>query len=114
MHRPGGDRPIDGQTAGDLRLDAILDSIADGYCIVDADWRIRSFNSAAEQFFGRGRDEMLGRLLWDAIPTAAGTSFETNFRRAAAGEAVHFEAESTAFPGRPGPTPHAQARPQAP
>ncbi|HEU4967985.1 MAG TPA: PAS domain S-box protein [Sphingomonas sp.] len=84
----------------DLRLNAILDSIADGYCIVDGTWRIRSFNRAAEAFFGRGRAEMLGRSFWEAIPTVAGTMFETNFRRAAAGEAVHFEAESTAFPGR--------------
>ena len=99
MHR-GGDSAIGGEDASGIRLDAILDAVPEGYCIVDRDWRIRSFNRAAEAFFACDRAEMLGRLFWDAIPTVAGTAFETNFRRAAAGETISFEAESTAFPDR--------------
>jgi PAS domain S-box-containing protein len=38
----------------------ILDSIADGVFAVDADWRIRSFNRAAENITGIQREEALG------------------------------------------------------
>lgn len=41
--------------------DAILDSISDGVFTVDANWRITSFNRAAERITGVGRDEAIGR-----------------------------------------------------
>jgi PAS domain S-box-containing protein len=41
--------------------DIILDSIADGVFTVDDQWRITSFNRAAEQITGVGRDEALGQ-----------------------------------------------------
>ena len=39
----------------------VLDSIADGVFTVDSDWRITSFNRAAEQIVGVPREEALGR-----------------------------------------------------
>ena len=42
--------------------DIILDSIADGVFTVDKDWRITSFNRAAEQITGVAREEAIGRL----------------------------------------------------
>jgi PAS domain S-box-containing protein len=41
--------------------DIILDSIADGVFTVDQDWRITSFNRAAEQITGISRGEAVGR-----------------------------------------------------
>jgi PAS domain S-box-containing protein len=41
--------------------DIILDSIADGVFTVDKDWRITSFNRAAEQITGIARKEAIGR-----------------------------------------------------
>lgn len=41
--------------------DIILDSIADGVFTVDSDWRITSFNRAAEQITGVTREEAIGR-----------------------------------------------------
>ena len=41
--------------------DIILDSIADGVFTVDEDWRITSFNRAAEQITGVAREEAIGR-----------------------------------------------------
>ncbi len=40
--------------------DAILESISDGVFTVDADWRVTSFNRAAEQITGIPRHEALG------------------------------------------------------
>ncbi len=42
--------------------DIILDSIADGVFTVDTNWRITSFNAAAERITGISRDEAIGRL----------------------------------------------------
>jgi len=45
--------------------ETILDSIADGVLTVDEDWRIASFNRAAEQITGVSRDEAVGRPCCD-------------------------------------------------
>ena len=42
--------------------DAILESISDGVFTVDLDWRITSFNRAAEEITGIKRQEALGRI----------------------------------------------------
>ncbi len=41
--------------------DIILDSIADGVFTVDAEWRITSFNRAAEKITGVAREEAIGK-----------------------------------------------------
>lgn len=47
--------------------DPILDSINDGVFTVDADWRITSFNRAAEGITGVSRQEAIGRPCWDVF-----------------------------------------------
>ncbi len=47
--------------------DIILDSIADGVFTVDQDWRITSFNRAAEQITGISRGEAVGRLCREVL-----------------------------------------------
>lgn len=47
--------------------DLILDSIADGVFTVDHDWRITSFNRAAETITGVERDEAIGHLCKDVL-----------------------------------------------
>lgn len=46
-------------------VDIILDSIADGVFTVDRDWKITSFNSAAERITGVPREEAVGRYCYD-------------------------------------------------
>ncbi|MBW2348752.1 MAG: sigma 54-interacting transcriptional regulator [Deltaproteobacteria bacterium] len=45
----------------------ILDSIADGVFTVDKDWKITSFNHAAEKITGIPREQALGRHCWDVF-----------------------------------------------
>jgi len=47
--------------------DTILDSVADGVFTVDGEWRITSFNRAAEQITGVPRDQALGRRCCDVF-----------------------------------------------
>lgn len=49
----------------DCRHDIILESIADGVFTIDHEWRITSFNRAAEKITGIPRNQALGRLCSD-------------------------------------------------
>ncbi len=42
--------------------DIILDSIADGVFTIDLDWRVTSFNAAAERITGMSREEAVGKF----------------------------------------------------
>jgi PAS domain S-box-containing protein len=47
--------------------DIILESISDGVFTVDHNWRIMSFNRAAETITGIARDEAIGRHCWEVF-----------------------------------------------
>jgi PAS domain S-box-containing protein len=77
------------------RAAQMLESISDAFYGVDTEWRFRYVNAQAERYFGRRRDELLGRVLWEEIPSELGTVFEEHYRAAMRDrEAAHFEALS--------------------
>ena len=45
----------------------ILDSIADGVFTVDSEWKITSFNRAAEKITGIKKEEAIGRYCWEVF-----------------------------------------------
>nr|WP_320009752.1 sigma 54-interacting transcriptional regulator [uncultured Desulfobulbus sp.] len=47
--------------------DIILESISDGVFTVNHEWRIMSFNRAAEEITGVSRDEAIGRFCWEVF-----------------------------------------------
>ena len=47
--------------------EAILESISDGVFTVDADWRVVSFNRAAEEITGIAREEAVGLHCWEVF-----------------------------------------------
>ena len=47
--------------------DTILDSIADGVFTVDENWKVTSFNKAAEKITGVPRDEAIGKSCCDVF-----------------------------------------------
>ena len=47
--------------------DTILDSITDGVFTVDKEWRITSFNKAAEQITGISKNEAIGKQCSDVF-----------------------------------------------
>ena len=47
--------------------DIILESISDGVFTVDHEWRIMSFNRAAETITGIPREEAIGRHCWEVF-----------------------------------------------
>jgi len=48
----------------------ILDSIAEGVFTVDGEWRITSFNRAAEEITGTPREEAIGSQCWEVFRTS--------------------------------------------
>ncbi|UUX95475.1 PAS domain-containing sensor histidine kinase [Aquabacterium sp. J223] len=72
----------------DPQAQSVLESITDAFFAIDGDWRFTYVNRQAEVVLGRGRDELLGRSLWEAYPGLVGSRFESVYRRVAAGGAT--------------------------
>jgi PAS domain S-box-containing protein len=66
-------------------LDAvtILESIPDAFYAVDQGWRIAYVNAPAEAMWGRRRDELLGKDIWQEFPDMVGSAAHEMILRAA-------------------------------
>ncbi len=71
------------------RMEKMLESLTDGFCAVDLDWRITYINGRALEMLApdnaRGAD-LPGQSIWDAFPQLRGSSMEAECRRAASGQ----------------------------
>jgi diguanylate cyclase (GGDEF)-like protein/PAS domain S-box-containing protein len=73
---------------------ALLEHASDAFVALDADWRVTSCNPAAQTVFGVGREVLVGRVAWDALPAPAIAALEPVARQAAVEHApVEVEAE---------------------
>ena len=69
------------------RMEGMLESLTDGFCAVDHDWRIGYINGRALQLLsavGQSRASLAGQVVWDAFPELRGSAVEQQFRRAIA------------------------------
>src|SRR6266404_420919 len=83
------------------RLEAVLESVSEGFYALDADWRYVVFNRAAEHYFGASRKMVMGKTLWEVFPQGRGTPFETACRAAMEnGVSTTFETRSQMRPDR--------------
>lgn len=79
----------------------MLDGIMDGFLAVDADWRVTAFNRAAEGFFEMSRSDIVGRGLFEVMPSVPGDVFEARYRRCMAERVVEeFQIGSRVRPGK--------------
>ncbi len=51
-----------------ILLDNVLDSITDGFFIVDKEWNILFWNKTAEKVLGKSEKELIGKNLWVEFP----------------------------------------------
>ncbi len=65
-----------------VQVVALMESLTEGFCVLDREYRFSYVNAAAEKSNGMGRDELLGRTQWEAFPQCVGTVLEREFRRA--------------------------------
>jgi PAS domain S-box-containing protein len=61
----------------------ILESISDAFYTLDREWRLTYINSKAEELWGRSREQLLGRNIWEEFPQAVGSQSYWQIRRAA-------------------------------
>src|SRR5215203_4607002 len=45
-----------------------LESISDAFYAVDGEWRFTYVNGKAEELWGRSREELLGKNIWEEFP----------------------------------------------
>lgn len=70
----------------------LMETMTSGFYRLDRDWRFRYVNAQAEQLIRRGREELLGRRIWDEFPRLAPTRMAQEYHRAVAtGDEVSFE-----------------------
>jgi PAS domain S-box-containing protein len=78
--------------AGGMAVARLLEAMPAGFYSLDPEWRFTHVNAQAERLLGRSRDELLGRVLWEAFPAAVDSIFEESFRSAVAtGVPVSFD-----------------------
>ncbi|MCE9658144.1 MAG: PAS domain S-box protein [Burkholderiales bacterium] len=65
------------------RLTTTLESITDAFYTLDHGWRFTYVNAEAERLIGRAPGELLGQVIWEAIPRLVGTPFERQYRDSA-------------------------------
>ncbi|HEY4626188.1 MAG TPA: SpoIIE family protein phosphatase [Blastococcus sp.] len=82
-----------GERAGELRVARVLEAMPAGFYSLDREWRFTHVNAEAERLLGRTREELLGRVLWEAFPAAINSIFEDSYRDAVrTGLPVSFDA----------------------
>jgi PAS domain S-box-containing protein len=95
------DLPSSSETSHEARLEAVLESVSEGFYALDSDWRYVVFNRAAEAYFGVSRKLVLGKVIWEIFPQGLGTPFETHCRAAMTdGVSTTFETSSRLRPDR--------------
>jgi PAS domain S-box-containing protein len=60
--------------------DRLLESITDGLCLIDEQWRFAYWNVAAERMTGVPREELIGKPVREAFLNIAGTPVENALR----------------------------------
>ncbi|UOY00645.1 SpoIIE family protein phosphatase [Blastococcus sp. PRF04-17] len=81
------------ERAGAASVTRVLEAMPAGFYSLDREWRFTHVNAEAERLLGSSREELLGRVLWDAFPAAVNSIFEDSYRTAVrVGVPVSFDA----------------------
>ena len=81
------------EAARDAVARVVLETMPTAFIQLDHEWRFHYVNVQAERLLGAERGDLLGAVLWERFPAAAGGEFETRYRQAVDTETpVSFEA----------------------
>ena len=91
-------------------MSSIIESISDAFYALDGEWRFTYINRKAEEIWGRSRDELLGRNIWEEFSQAVDSEpYRWIVRAAREGVTTEFETVSpvlgTWIAGRAYPSP---------
>ncbi|MBI5668660.1 MAG: GAF domain-containing protein [Chloroflexi bacterium] len=69
-----------------------LDDAPDAFYVLDRQWRFVYINRRAEQLWGRTRDDLIGKVVWNVFPQAVGSqAYEEHQRAVRDGHPITFE-----------------------
>jgi len=86
----------DRSRAVDRRLRSTLESMSDGFVMLDRDWRFTYVNRESERILGYRQSELLGRGHFEVFPESRGSPITAGYQRAFdSGEPARFTAFST-------------------
>ena len=70
----------------------ILERVTDAFYGLDRQWRFTYVNQRCEEYIGKTREQLLGKVVWDEYPVLKGSVFEEQYYKAVSDQvAVHFE-----------------------
>jgi diguanylate cyclase (GGDEF)-like protein/PAS domain S-box-containing protein len=74
------------------QLSTILESIADAFFTLDNEWRITYANNRTAEFVSRKKEDLIGKIVWEAVPEFRSSSVLPYYQKAmATRSAVFFE-----------------------
>ena len=59
----------------------IVESMSDGFCAVDKQWRLVYVNGRAEKITHQAKAELLGKPIWEVFPDTIGSVFYQHYHR---------------------------------
>lgn len=82
------------------KINNILESITDLYYQLDSEWRFTDINRQTVTRFGRSREELIGKVIWDVFPVAVNSDLYNGLLKCRRTRVpVHFEHGSLIVPG---------------
>ena len=72
----------------DDRYEELLNSIGEGFLVLDHEFRILEINAEGLRLDGRSKAELIGRTHWEVWPESLGTPIESGYRKAMAENAA--------------------------
>jgi PAS domain S-box-containing protein len=94
------DETLEALRASHKRIKRILESITDLYYSLDREWRFTDVNKQTEARFGKTREELVGKVIWELFPNAVDSDLYTQLHKALDENVrVHIELPSKIVPG---------------
>lgn len=90
--RPAGKQPALGAF---VHAEEILESISDAFYAVDHEWRFTYVNKVAERWWGKQREDLIGKHYWTEFPQAVGSlPYDAHLQAARERRVIRLEAVS--------------------
>lgn len=94
------DKTLEALRESNEKINNILESITDLFYVLDPEWRFVDINRQTQIRFGKAREELLGKVIWEVYPDAVNTPLFPNLHKAMEEKVpVHFEIASRIVPG---------------
>ena len=74
------------------QLTQTLEGMSDAFFLLDHHWRFSFINIQAEKLLRRGKDDLIGKVVWQEFPAAVGSAFQKEYEYAVeTGKPVRFQ-----------------------